>query len=144
MKLELTRRWYTAESTIGEIHIDGKHECFTLERPEGNNAPQVSCILEGEYDVTLYYSPHMNRIVMLLHNVPGRDMIEMHPANYPRELKGCIAPGVVRGENAVWSSVVAFEDLYNKVKAALDSGEKVTIRIAKEQQCAEPTSSSAT
>jgi hypothetical protein len=142
MKLELIRQIYTLKSTIGQIFIDGKHECFSLERPDANNAPGVSCILEGEYNITLYYSPHLQRIVMLLHDVPGRDMIEIHPANHPLELKGCIAPGVVKGQDAVWSSVVAFDDLFNKVKAALDSGEKVSISIAKEKQCAEATASS--
>lgn len=33
MKLTLTRKIFTSESTIGELAIDGKFECLKLEDP---------------------------------------------------------------------------------------------------------------
>ncbi len=132
MILSLVRKWYTQKSVTGEILIDGKHECFTIERPDLGNAPQVSCIPEGGYDLTLYYSNHNKRWVPLLQDVPDRSAIEIHPANYASELLGCIAPGVIRDIDAVWSSDVAFGALYVKIKAAIDSGEGARIVITKE------------
>ena len=31
MELKVLRKELTARSTIGELHVDGKFECFTLE-----------------------------------------------------------------------------------------------------------------
>lgn len=132
MNIALVRRWYTAKSTTGEMLIDGRHQCYSLERPDLNNAAEVSCIPEGGYDLSLYFSSHNKRWVPLLHDVPQRSMIEIHPANYPHELKGCIAPGVTRDIDAVYASVAAFEVLYKKIKAAIDDHEAVRIVISRD------------
>ena len=31
MELRLERKWFTPRATIGELHVDGVFECFTLE-----------------------------------------------------------------------------------------------------------------
>lgn len=134
MILSLTRKWYTAKSVIGELSIGGKFECFILERPDLNNQPKISCIPEGTYDISLYYSPHNKRWVPLLHDVPSRAEIEIHPANWPHQLEGCLAPGVVRDIDAVYSSDVAFDALFKQINDAMDNTEKVTIAITKGEQ----------
>ena len=91
MKLELIRTYYP-EGTNGEIFLNGNRVCSTIELPWKNNAPQVSCIPEGEYVLRKRYSPRFGQHYLLI-NVPGRSFILIHPANDAlKELKGCIAP----------------------------------------------------
>lgn len=78
--------------TFGELIMGGERLCVTCERPWINNENGISCIPPGVYPVTRFLSPH-NGDCFLLHDVPGRDMIEIHSANFMLELKGCISPG---------------------------------------------------
>lgn len=75
----------------------GRRECFTLELPWRDNWDNVSCIPAGEYIAERYYSPKHKTVVFRLTNVPDRDFIEIHIANHPSELLGCIAVGVAIG-----------------------------------------------
>ena len=49
-------------------------------------------ISEGVYPVKLYESPRFNRTVLLL-DVPNHSYIEVHPADWSHELRGCFAVG---------------------------------------------------
>ena len=69
--------------------------CFTLELPWKKNERKVSAIPEGTYKVVKRHSAKYKNHLHLL-NVPGRDMILIHEANYVRELLGCIAVGEKR------------------------------------------------
>jgi hypothetical protein len=98
---EIVRRNYGEHSIIGVLRLtDGPitlFTCVTLELPDLNNAPHISCIPKGNYLCSLYQSPR-HGLVPLVHDVPNRSMIEMHPANYSRELKGCIALGMTSAD----------------------------------------------
>lgn len=65
---------------------------YTLERPNLDNKPNVSCIPYGTYlvkpDNTGKYQ------WFSIKNVVGRTAIEIHPANRVEQLMGCIAPGM--------------------------------------------------
>ena len=79
--------------TLGALSV-GSVSAFTLELPWMDNAPFDSCIPPGEYESEFYESPKLNgKLVLMLKDVPGRDHIQMHPANFTREIDGCIAPG---------------------------------------------------
>lgn len=64
----------------------------TLELPWKQNQQMVSCIPLGEYEVVRRSSNKFKNHFHIL-NVPNRSLILMHPANYSRQLLGCIAPG---------------------------------------------------
>ena len=52
MKLVLQRKWATEVSTIGELSIDGKWECYVLEdvvRPAGVKIAGKTAIPAGTY-----------------------------------------------------------------------------------------------
>lgn len=70
-------------------------------------------IPEGVYKYTMYDSPVNKRKVPLLHDVIGFEFIEIHPANFPSELKGCTAPGFTIDKNkpAIYRSSDAFKTL---------------------------------
>lgn len=71
----------------------GTFRCFTVECPDLGNVPWKSCIPEGIYLMhrgvfTRGNPPYAD---LELAEVPGRSDIEIHAANDPSELAGCIA-----------------------------------------------------
>lgn len=99
-----------------------------LPRRSGNN-PGNTCIPPGLYSVKWDWSEHLGRKCYRLQNVPGRDGILIHPANFvgdltrgwKKEVNGCIALGdsisPLSGQMAVKSSrvsVVLFESQMKK------------------------------
>jgi|SRR5581483_3108500 len=129
MQLDLTRDAGTATCTFGTLTVDGAFECYTMELPWLDNAHDISCIPPGTYGVVVTYSPHMQRYTPELVGVPDRADIRIHSANYPSEILGCIAVGYIKGDNEILNSRLAFDDLLPKIKAALSSGDTVSITI---------------
>lgn len=65
----------------------------TLELPDRNNARNISSVPAGTYIAERYFSPHHQRVVFRLIDVPDRDDCEIHIANLPEDLRGCVALG---------------------------------------------------
>jgi len=82
--------------TLGEMVAVINHlevmRCKTIELPWKDNQRRISCIPLGEYEVVKRSSAKFGEHFHLT-NVPDRDWILIHPANYSRQLLGCIAPG---------------------------------------------------
>mgnify|MGYP001580894019 CR=1 FL=1 len=127
--LTLQRYPFRPDSTMGELSVNGAAECFTMERPWLDNAPEVSCIPAGSYEVVKTFSGHFKRMMPLLVDVPNRSEIRIHPANWVTQLEGCIAVGVQHGADFLEQSVAAFDPLYAKMDAAWEAGEAVRITI---------------
>jgi hypothetical protein len=129
MILVLTRIYFP-EGTQGMLEWNGTLVCYTIELPWLGNQRRISCIPEGEYVLQKRFSPKF-KWHLHLRNVPGRDLILIHPANdAKKELLGCIAPvtqhsGVGKGR----SSRKASEKLKALVYAAFDRNEVVKISI---------------
>ena len=123
-------RIYFPEGTQGVLEWNGTLVCYTIELPWLNNPWRISCIPEGEYVLQKRFSPKF-KWHLHLRNVPGRDLILIHPANdAKKELLGCIAPvskhtGIGNGS----SSRKALEKLKVLVYDALDRNEEVKISI---------------
>lgn len=82
MKLDLIREISTAESTIGELAIDGEFECVTLEDPvRDRKIPDVTAIPSGTYDPVIARSPRFKRLMPRLEDVPGHSGILIHWGN---------------------------------------------------------------
>uniref|UniRef100_UPI004048835D DUF5675 family protein n=1 Tax=Polynucleobacter sp. TaxID=2029855 RepID=UPI004048835D len=132
--LTLTRFNYAPDGTFGKLRLPDGSSLYTVEPPWKDNEPNVSCIPDGLYDLALRKSPkvfqssggkysHGYEIL----GVPGRQFCMIHPANWPHELDGCIAPGLdyriiqtKEGEfkQAVTSSRAAFVRLMNVMQKA--------------------------
>lgn len=80
------------DGMFGILLIDGNLFCWTVERPDEGNIPNVSCIPEGQYDCYRIMSPKFGD-TFEVSDVPGRSNILFHAANFPRDLKGCIGLG---------------------------------------------------
>ena len=123
-------RTYFPEGTQGILEWNGTIVCYTIELPWLQNQRQISCVPEGEYVLQKRYSPKF-KWHLHLKNVPGRDLILIHPANdAKKELLGCIAPvtkhaGIGKGS----FSRKALEKLKTLVYAALNRNEEVKINI---------------
>ena len=134
MELSLKRIQLDPDVTIGQLSIDGVANCFVCEdtvRPPG--APKVwgqTAIPAGRYRVIITWSPHFNRMLPLLVNVPGFEGIRMHPGNKAADTDGCLLPGLDRLPKGVGRSVLAFEPLMTRIAATVDAGSEVFIEVA--------------
>lgn len=92
------------DGTPGDLYIDGRWFCHTLELPWRDNAPRVSCIPPGSYRIAVKNSPRFGRVYRL-YSVPGRSEILIHSGNwagdvalgYRSHVQGCILLGNRRG-----------------------------------------------
>lgn len=112
MKTFRIERQYQEKGTRGKLYHGQDFICETIERPKTGDHP---CIEEGWYVAKRYNSPANKCIVWQLEDVPGKTHIQLHIANWPSELKGCIAPGKeigssATGEPGVIKSRQAFEE----------------------------------
>ena len=96
MRIEVLRTIDNGKQTNGVLYVVDEDkilfECFTLELPWKDNQRRVSCIPEGEYKAIKHHSPKFGNSVWI-QDVPNRSEILIHPANYVRQLLGCIAVG---------------------------------------------------
>ena len=89
----LERFAYLPEGTLGVIRWPAGPRLFTVERPWKNNEPFVSCIPEGDYPLEWDTTGRIRNVPRLRDTQP-RTQINIHAANSPSELHGCIAPGM--------------------------------------------------
>ena len=131
MILNLIRRWFSEQSTIGELFVGEDFECFTLEDVirDGPKVPGQTAIPEGIYHIEITPSHRFKRDLPLLLNVPNFSGIRIHPGNTDEDTEGCILVGQIAGQDIIWQSRAAFDALFKKIKAALDGGDSVTLTI---------------
>lgn len=126
--IAILKRFETStHGTFGLLTIND-FKCFTLELPDYNNQPSISCISQGEYGVSLRYSPSFKKTLYNVKNVPKRSFILIHGANFAGDkkkglqshLEGCIALGYKKGtavnkfgiqQKCIFSSQQALSDL---------------------------------
>jgi len=70
----------------------GDFQCFTLELPWKDNKKSISCIPKGWYKGYKIKSPSNGDCIAFL-DVVGRTHIQIHSANFTRQIQGCIAVG---------------------------------------------------
>lgn len=114
MEIDLFRGTSDGVSIIGEMMNGSAHLAWTLERP-------AVAIPSGRYQITLYPSPHFGRMMPMLNGVPGRSYIEIHFGNYPGESDGCILVGDSFSTDAVWNSVLKFNELFPLIQNAVNT-----------------------
>ncbi len=141
MELELRRTWHDSNCTIGELFIDGGalRECYILEPPvreiEGLpvvkwKVPEHTAVPRGRYKLIRRFSPRHRKIVPWLTDISDFDDVEIHSGNTAIDTKGCLLPGMDKGDDAVFRSVAAFKSLDAKIAGAIESGEQVFITIS--------------
>jgi hypothetical protein len=89
MKTAKLIRKYTPSQTNGVL-IFGNVDIKTIERPDLNNRPMISCIPEGEYLCKWSHMADHNVDHYQLQKVKERSAIFIHIATKPEQLHGCI------------------------------------------------------
>lgn len=107
-KFELTRLESTEAGTFGVLRHNGQVFCLTLEPPDRNNAPDISCIPTGRYGCRRVRSPRFGPTFEVA-DVPGRTHILFHQGNVAADTNGCVLLGSRYG-------------VLGRVRGVLDSG----------------------
>ena len=121
MEMVLQREPTVDGATLGELFIDGVHQCYTLEdevRTPGVKVPGATAIPAGRYRVTITQSARFGRMMPLVNDVPGFEGIRIHLGNTAADTEGCLLVGVTKGENTIGQSRMAFEPLFAVLETA--------------------------
>lgn len=153
MELTINRKYKGDTYTIGDLDIDGKWFCNTLEdKDRGLNSnmplsdilkikkPSVTAIPRGTYKITLdvisprfgsrpFYKETCGGKLPRLLDVKGFDGVLIHTGNSAEDSSGCILVGLNKAKGKVLESQDTFRKLYAKLKEAHDKGEVLTIKI---------------
>ena len=87
----LVRFAYLPKGTISELIIPGLQTPYTIQRPWLDNQANISCIPDGVYPLEWDLTGRITNVPRLRGTEP-RTQINIHIANDPHELQGCIAP----------------------------------------------------
>lgn len=119
MIIKIKRIYRSENSTIGEMTVDGKWECYTLEDKEREiKIKSETAIPKGTYKVIINQSNRFKKLLPLLLNVPNFEGVRIHPGNSNHDTEGCILVGRTRSKDFIGQSRKAFESLFAKMKLA--------------------------
>ncbi len=120
MRINVIRKDFTDKSTIGEMFINDKFFCYTLEDVvRGENEPKVfgkTAIPKGKYKMIVNMSNRFKVLMPLLIDVPNFQGIRIHSGNTSAHTEGCILVGMNKSKDFVGMSRIAFNDLMNQLK----------------------------
>lgn len=115
MLLTVVRTTFTEKSSVGELLINGNHECWTLEPPLLDPPIKPRAIQAGTYLISLRPSPRFRRVMPYVESVPDFAGILIHSGNQPQHTEGCLLVGKTKDTDWVGSSKKAFSDLFIKL-----------------------------
>lgn len=156
MKLLLQRIYTCRDYTIGNLYINDKYFCDTLEDTDRGldqampiekikqlKIKDKTAIPTGTYNILMnvvspkyskrqYYMDLCKGKVPRLTSVPGYDGVLIHVGNTAADTSGCILVGLNKAKGKVLSSRIIFEKLYPILKEASNKGEKITLTIERD------------
>jgi len=153
MKILVDRKWKKDTYTIGNLYINGKLFCNTLEDKDRGlkqtdplstiKAKKVyaeTAIPTGKYTVTMnvtspkysavkwYWDLCKGKMPRLL-SVKGFEGVLIHPGNTALDSAGCLLVGKNTVKGKLTQSKDTFAKLYKLMKAAADKGEIIELEI---------------
>lgn len=142
MIIKIQRVLKTKLSSIGQLYIDDKFVCNTLEdtdRGLTSSTPiedikkikvqDFTAIPTGTYEVIIDMSTRFKKLMPHILDVPGFEGIRIHSGNTSEDTDGCILLGTKTDEaNVISESRVAFSIFYPMLEKGLKEG-KVSIVI---------------
>lgn len=153
MEIKVDRKWKKDTYTIGNLYINSKFFCNTIEDKDRGlkqtdslqkiNEVKVygeTAIPTGKYEVLMdVYSPKFGSVtfyqqvckgkVPRLRNVPGWSGVLIHAMNSALESYGCLGVGKNTAKGKVTDSRNWFKKLYREMEKAYKIGEKIYITI---------------
>ena len=143
MKLLLKRKYKAEAYTIGDLYIDGRFFCHTIEdkvRPLPARCPDTpsgrtcrckekvyahTAIPAGTYKVSMRHSPRFKRVLPYLHDVPHFLGILIHSGNTEEDSAGCI----IVGKNTVKGKVTESRKTSDELNRILAKESFIEIEI---------------
>jgi hypothetical protein len=119
--LTVNRMIFTNNSTVGELWLDGKFFCYTLEPSCRKQADIKGAIPPGRYMITIQYSNKFGKKMPFLADVPNFEGIMFHPGNFPADTLACILVGDSKGPDYIGQSRQAFDRIMPIIKERIDS-----------------------
>ncbi len=153
MEIKVDRKWKKDTYTIGNLYINGKFFCNTLEDKDRGlkstqplsyiksaKVPSETAIPTGKYEVLMTVkSQKYSKVSWInalcggfmprLKNVPGFDGILIHSGSSALDSAGCLLVGKNTIKGRLTQSRDTFTNLYKELKNAHNRGEKITIEI---------------
>jgi hypothetical protein len=140
MKLKVVRETKNDICTIGSLFINDVFFCYTLEDKDRGLKQSdsllfiqtkkifgLTAIPLGFYKLTVNQSPKFKRMLPRILNIKGFDGVLMHRGNSADHSLGCILVGYQKGDNAIFDSTKAENDLVNLL--LLHKDEKHSLEI---------------
>lgn len=128
MIVKVIRKWFTDKSTIGELFVDDKFLCYTLEDKDrglkqtdslmwikAKKIFGVTAIPYGTYEVGFTMSKRFERVLPEIYNVPGWEGVRIHSGNTDADTLGCILLGKSKGYDTIFESKSALSEFFLKV-----------------------------
>lgn len=140
INLKLIRKTFSNLSTIGDMNVNGKFFCYTLEdfdrdlNKDGDlkDAGETkvngkTAIPKGKYDVIVNMSNRFKVMMPLLINVADFQGVRIHSGNTADHSEGCILVGSSKANNFIGNS----KDTFAKLMKILQDPKvtKITIEI---------------
>lgn len=146
MEITVLRKEWTDKSTIGDMIIDDKFYCYTLEDVDrqfvysGKKGCEKkfwrknlkvygrTAIPYGRYEIIINWSNKFQCPMPLLLNVPDYEGVRIHAGNTDADTEGCILVGSTQGKDFIGNSRSTFKSLFPIIRDALKVG-KVWLTI---------------
>lgn len=130
MKLTLKRNHGTIGYTHGQLYIDDKYFCETIEDEErAVKIAGITAISKGNYRLIINMSNRFKRLLPLLLNVANFEGVRIHSGNTAKDTEGCVLVGEYLAESYVKNSRATFAKLFAVLNTAYKKGEVITINI---------------
>ena len=128
--LRVKRTELTDKATMGELYLpDGAFHSYTLEDPvRDHKIAGKTAIPSGTYEVVVAWSSRYQKPMPRLLDVPFYQGILIHSGNTPEHTHGCLLVGRKKAQDAIFESILAFEDLFPRIRKMTDKG-KVFIQM---------------
>ncbi|MGV0998287.1 MAG: DUF5675 family protein [Fluviibacter sp.] len=121
--------------THGRLYVNDVFRCYTLEDVDrflekgGLKIKGKTAIPRGTYPVVIDWSARFQKQMMHVLNVPLFEGIRIHAGNTAADTEGCILVGGVRGDEIIYNSRKALEDIFNLVSSAIADGKTVELEV---------------
>lgn len=129
MKLKVGRFKSKNGVTIGELWMDGKFFCYTLEdtiRPIMAKIYGNTAIPQGTYTLIVSYSNRFQKYMPEVLNVSGFKGVRIHTGNTIADTLGCLIVGERTDGKVLFDSKLAYDRLLAEIKT-VEQKEKITI-----------------